>query len=141
MNIVNGKSQKDIENPNGHFPIYGSGGIIGMADSFSCLAGSTIIGRKGTINNPLFIHTNFWTVDTAFGMKPNDALLDLFFFYFCKSFDFNSLDKSSTIPSLTKSDIENICLPIPPLEEQQRIVDKIQEYNILFQSIMTQLQS
>ena len=141
MNIVNGKSQKDIENPNGHFPIYGSGGIIGMADSFSCLAGSTIIGRKGTINNPLFIHTNFWNVDTAFGMKPNDALLDLFFFYFCKSFDFNSLDKSSTIPSLTKSDIENICLPIPPLEEQQRIVDKIQEYNILFQSIMTQLQS
>lgn len=111
-----------------------------MADSFSCLAGSTIIGRKGTINNPLFINTNFWNVDTAFGMKPNDALLDRFFYYFCKSFDFSSLDKGSTIPSLTKSAIENTHVPIPPLEEQHRIIERIQKYNLLFESIMIQLQ-
>ena len=137
VNIVNGKSYKDIENPSGAYPIYGSGGIIGMADSYSCLAGSTIIGRKGTINNPLLINTNFWNVDTAFGMKPCGAILDLFFYYFCKSTDFTALDKGSTLPSLTKSAIENIEIPLPPIAEQQRIVEKIKSYENLFQSILS----
>lgn len=140
VDVKNGKNQREVENPSGAFPIYGSGGIIGMADSYSCLSGSTIIGRKGTINNPLFIETNFWNVDTAFGMKPNEEVDDLYFYYFCKSFDFSSLNKGSTLPSLTKSAIEDIIMPIPPLEEQRRIILKIQEYDELFQNIITHLE-
>ena len=136
VKVVNGKSQKDVENQFGAYPIYGSGGIIGMADAYSCLAGSTIIGRKGTINNPLFIRVNFWNVDTAFGMKPSEALDDKFFYYFCRSFNFASLDKSSTIPSLTKTAIENIIIPIPPKREQQSIIQKIEEYAMIMSRIM-----
>lgn len=72
-------------------------------------------------------------------MKPNEAVHDLYFYYFCKSFDFTSLDKSSTLPSLTKSTIENITMPIPPLKEQHRIVLKIKEYDDLFRNIIKQL--
>ena len=140
VKVINGKSQKEVENPSGSYPIYGSGGIIGMADTYSCLSGSTVIGRKGTINNPLFIETNFWNVDTAFGMKPYEGVDDLYFYYFCLSFDFPSLDKSSTLPSLTKSAIENITMPIPPLNEQHRIVSKIKEYDDLFSNIIKQLE-
>ena len=140
VKVINGKSQREVENPSGAYPIYGSGGIIGMADTYSCLSGSTIIGRKGTINNPQFIETNFWNVDTAFGMKPSESVNDLFFYYFCKSFDFTSLDKSSTLPSLTKSAIEGVIMPIAPFEEQHRIVLKIKEYDRLFQDILTQLE-
>ncbi len=139
VKVINGKSQKEVENLSGSYPIYGSGGIIGMADTYSCLSGSTIIGRKGTISNPQFIETNFWNVDTAFGMKPNEAVDDLYFYYFCKSFDFKTLDKSSTLPSLTKSAIEAITLPIPPLNEQLRIISKIKEYDGLFSNIIKQI--
>ena len=72
VDIVNGKSQKNVESPTGKYPIYGSGGIIGKAMEYTCLAGSTIIGRKGTINHPIFVEENFWNVDTAFGMKANN---------------------------------------------------------------------
>ena len=140
VNVINGKSQKEVENPSGLYPIYGSGGIIGMADAYSCLSGSTIIGRKGTINNPLFIETNFWNVDTAFGMKPNEEVDDLYFYYFCINFDFSSLDKSTALPSLTKSAIEKIIIPIPPLNEQHRIVSKIKEYDDLFRKIIKQIE-
>ena len=139
VKVINGKNQREVENPSGTYPIYGSGGIIGMADNYSCLSGSTIIGRKGTINNPLFIETNFWNVDTAFGMKPCEAVKDLYFYHFCKSFDFKSLDKSSTLPSLTKSAIEDITMPIPPLNEQDRIIFKIKEYDKLSQDFLSQL--
>ena len=131
-NITNGKSQKEVECSKGKYPIYGSGGIIGRSNDFLCYAGSTIIGRKGTINAPIFTEENFWNIDTAFGIKPCEALLDRYFFYFCQTFDFSKLDKSSALPSLTKTTIGNILIAIPPYQEQIRIVTKVNElFNVL----------
>ncbi|MFS2885625.1 restriction endonuclease subunit S [Phocaeicola vulgatus] len=123
--ITNGKSQKNVETLNGIYPIYGSGGVIGRANQYLCIAGSTIIGRKGTINNPIFVEEHFWNVDTAFGLKANDAILDKYLYYFCLSFDFSKLDKSTAMPCLTKTSIGNVLIPIPPYKEQERIVAKI----------------
>ena len=123
--ITNGKSQKNVETLNGIYPIYGSGDVIGRANQYLCIAGSTIIGRKGTINNPIFVEEHFWNVDTAFGLKANDAILDKYLYYFCLSFDFSKLDKSTAMPSLTKTSIGNVLIPIPPYKEQERIVAKI----------------
>ena len=123
--ITNGKSQKNVETLNGIYPIYGSGGVIGRANQYLCIAGSTIIGRKGTLNNPIFVEEHFWNVDTAFGLKANDAILDKYLYYFCLSFDFSKLDKSTAMPSLTKTSIGNVLIPIPPYKEQERIVAKI----------------
>jgi type I restriction enzyme S subunit len=116
---------KNVETLNGIYPIYGSGGVIGRANQYLCIAGSTIIGRKGTINNPIFVEEHFWNVDTAFGLKANDAILDKYLYYFCLSFDFSKLDKSTAMPSLTKTSIGNVLIPIPPYKEQERIVAKI----------------
>ena len=135
VNIVNGKSQKYVEDVNGQYPIYGSGGVIGRAKQYLCLSGSTIIGRKGTINNPILVTENFWNVDTAFGMKPLEGINDLYFYYFCLSFDFSALDKSTALPSLTKTAIGDIVLPIPPLKEQCRIVSEILKYEQLLSTI------
>ena len=127
VNIVNGKSQKEVESVSGEYPIYGSGGIIGRANNYSCESGSTIIGRKGTINKPILVQEKFWNVDTAFGMKPCSVLSDKYFFFFCQAFDFSKLDKSTALPSLTKSAIGDIDFPLPPLPEQHRIAAKIEE--------------
>ena len=142
VDIVNGKSQKNVESPTGKYPIYGSRGIIGKAMEYTCLAGSTIIGRKGTINHPIFVEENFWNVDTAFGMKANNQILeDKYFYCFCLYFDFSKLDKSSALPSLTKTAIGNLILPIPPLAEQQRIVAKIEELFSQLDKIESSLQA
>ena len=142
VDIVNGKSQKNVESPTGKYPIYGSGGIIGKAMEYTCLAGSTIIGRKGTINHPIFVEENFWNVDTAFGMKANNQISeDKYFYCFCLYFDFSKLDKSSALPSLTKTAIGNLILPIPPLAEQQRIVAKIEELFSQLDKIESSLQA
>ena len=142
VDIVNGKSRKNVESPTGKYPIYGSGGIIGKAMEYTCLAGSTIIGRKGTINHPIFVEENFWNVDTAFGMKANNQILeDKYFYCFCLYFDFSKLDKSSALPSLTKTAIGNLILPIPPLAEQQRIVAKIEELFSQLDKIESSLQA
>ena len=124
LEIKNGRNQKAVENPNGKYPIYGSGGIMGYADDYICDAQTVIVGRKGSINNPIFVDEPFWNVDTAFGLVANrEIILPRYLYYFCKRFDFERLNKAVTIPSLTKSDLLKIEIEIPDLAIQRHIVD------------------
>lgn len=124
--IINGKNQKQVECTNGKYPIYGSGGVMAYANSFLCKGGSTIIGRKGTINRPIFVNEAFWNVDTAFGLQPKENCKPYFLFYMCKNIDFTKYDKSVTIPSLVKSDLIKIPIPLPPLPLQQSFAAKVE---------------
>lgn len=127
LSIISGKNQKNVVDSNGKYPIYGSGGIIGYANDYLCEPGTTIVGRKGTINNPIFVDERFWNVDTAFGICPGEELLPKYLYYFCRYFDFASLDKSTTIPSLAKRDLLTIEMPVPLIPDQERIVARIEE--------------
>ncbi len=126
LNIVNGKNQKKVENPNGKYPIYGSGGIMSYADDWLTKENSIIIGRKGNINKPIFVKEKFWNVDTAFGLEPLEELINAdYLFGFCKIFNFERLNKAVTIPSLTKKDLLDIDIPVPPIELQNKFADYV----------------
>ena len=129
LTIVNGKNQKKVKNPNGLYPIYGSGGIMGYADDYICEANTVVIGRKGSINNPIFVETRFWNVDTAFGLCADTSKLEpKYLYYFCDNYDFERLNTTVTIPSLTKRNLLKIEIPLPSLDEQRRIaatLDKV----------------
>ena len=120
LEIKNGKSQKDVIDEKGKYPIYGSGGIIGYASNYITKANSIVIGRKGSINKPFIVKENFWNVDTAFGIEPDNRNINLhYLFLFCNFFDFKRLNKAAVLPSLVKSDLLNIQMPIPPFSIQE----------------------
>ncbi|MGI6766703.1 MAG: restriction endonuclease subunit S [Lentihominibacter sp.] len=126
LEIKNGRNQKAVENPNGKYPIYGSGGIMGYADDYICDADTVVIGRKGNINNPIYVDEPFWNVDTAFGLQAKKSVLSpRYLYYFCKNYDFERLNKTVTIPSLTKHDLLNIKIDLPNLDEQQSVVGQL----------------
>ena len=129
LDIRNGRNQCQVEDANGKYPIYGSGGVMGHATDFICDAGTVVIGRKGSINNPIFVDEPFWNVDTAFGLVAHrDVLLPKYLYYFCVNFDFEQLNTTVTIPSLTKANLLQIEINIPDLDEQRHVVsvlDKI----------------
>ena len=126
LEIKNGRNQKQVENPNGQYPIYGSGGIMGWADAYICERDTVVIGRKGTINNPIYVDRPFWNVDTAFGLAAKrEILLPKYLYYFCCYFNFESLNTTVTIPSLTKANLLNIEIDIPSMDDQTIIVDRL----------------
>lgn len=127
LTIISGKSQKDIETINGKYPIYGSGGIIGYANEYVCPANSVIVGRKGTINRPIYVTEPFWNIDTAFGVVAGVDLVPKFLYFFCLAYNFKRLDKSTGRPSVSKSDLLKIEMPVPSIDEQQHIVSRIEE--------------
>lgn len=139
--IKNGKNQRAVENPDGKYPIYGSGGIMGYADDYICEADTVIVGRKGSINNPIFVEEPFWNVDTAFGLvAKREVILPRYLYYFCRNYDFERLNKAVTIPSLTKSDLLKIEITLPSLEIQEKIVNKLLKIEEVIQARQQQLQ-
>ena len=138
LTIINGRSQKKVENPNGKYPIYGSGGIMSYADEYLSPENSVIIGRKGSINKPIKVKTKYWNVDTAFGIVPDTKKLTCdYLFSFCQIFNFERLNTSTTLPSLTKVNLLQIEMPIPPLPLQEEFARKVQ----LIESIQSKQQS
>ena len=124
LTIKNGKNQKTVEDNNGQYPIYGSGGIIGYAKDWIVKKNSVVIGRKGNINKPILVRENFWNVDTAFGLEPAlEKINTEYLFFFCQLYNFEKLNKAVTIPSLTKSDLLDISIPLPPLSLQNEFAD------------------
>jgi len=128
LNIKNGKNQKQVEDINGKYPIYGSGGIIGRSNAYICNENSIIIGRKGNINKPILVKEKFWNVDTAFGLEVKSEKMSYhYLYYFCLFYDFEIHNKAVTIPSLVKSDLEKIVLPVPPIELQNKFAERIEK--------------
>ena len=141
LTIVNGRSQSKVENPNGKYPIYGSGGIMGYADDYLCEAETIVIGRKGSINKPIFVEEPFWNVDTAFGLVADrEKLVPRFLFYFCVHFDFEKLNTTVTIPSLTKANLLQVEIELPSVSDQNRIVAELSKVDHLISLRKQQLE-
>ena len=64
--IQGGKDQKAVLDDNGEYPVYGSGGIFGYANKYLHDGESVLLGRKGTVDKPLYVNDKFWTVDTMY---------------------------------------------------------------------------
>ena len=110
----------------GDIPVYGSG-----AESFKTCGefkeGPTVLlGRKGaTLHIPHYVEGRFWNVDTAFNVyaKPN---LNLRYFYYCATcFDYKRYMSQTTLPSMTQRDYANMPILLPPLPEQEAIVERL----------------
>jgi type I restriction enzyme, S subunit len=121
LKIRHGKSQRGVVTPNGKYPILASGGEIGRTNMSLYEKPSVLIGRKGTIDNPQFISSPFWTVDTLFFTECVDDVSAKFIFYKFCMINWRSYNEASGVPSLNARTIENIEINIPKCPEQTAI--------------------
>ena len=65
--------------------------------------------------------------NNAIGVKANESLNDLFLYFYLLTIRLENYSRATTVPSVRKTDIENIRLPLSSLPEQRAIVAKIEE--------------
>ncbi|AEE97975.1 restriction endonuclease subunit S [Mahella australiensis] len=121
LKILHGKSQRGVESYNGKYPILGTGGVIGKATEYLCDWECVLIGRKGTIDKPIYMNSPFWTIDTLYYSKPVENQCVKFQYYIFCAIPWYDYTESSGRPSLSRKVIENIPIRIPKYEEQQAI--------------------
>ena len=57
---------------------------------------------------------------------PDSYVFNFYAFFWSKGIELYDYTNATTVPAIRKSDLENIPFPLPPLAEQQRIVDRIE---------------
>lgn len=123
LKIKSGKDQKQVEVENGIYNIYGTGGIIGHTNTFLYDKESVGIGRKGTIDKPVYFDQPFWTVDTLFYSEIYEGFIPKYIFYLFQTINWKKYNTSTGVPSLTSSSIENIEKSFPCYDEQLKVAN------------------
>lgn len=122
--IKYGKSLPDrIRTPSGNVPVYGSNGIVGRHDSAVTAGETIIIGRKGSVGAVNFSPVPCWPIDTAFFCDEFPDDLDVTWLYsFLSCADIAHFGQDGPKPGVRRDSIYEIEIPVPPPEEQKRLV-------------------
>ena len=123
--ICNGQDYKDIEDANGAYPVIGSGGEFARASSFIYNGESVLLGRKGTIDKPLYINGPFWTVDTMFYTKIAVDAFPKFVYYSALNIPFGLYSTNTALPSMTGEALSSHLIAAPKLTEQEEIANSL----------------
>ena len=120
ITINNGKDYKDFLDEE-IYPVMGSGGCFAYCSKYMFDGEALLLGRKGTIDKPLYINGKFWAVDTMFYATPHKDLNCKFAYYLALTFPFQLYSTSTALPSMTQTDLGNNPVAFPPIVEQQAI--------------------
>lgn len=121
LTIGNGCDYKHLSK--GDIPVYGSGGYMCSVDDFLYDGDSVCIGRKGTIDKPIFLRGKFWTVDTLFYTHSYKNCIPKFIYNIFQRINWLKYNEAGGVPSLSKTTINKINIYIPEIPEQQKIAD------------------
>lgn len=121
--IGNGRDYKHLDK--GNIPVYGSGGYMLSVNDYLYEGESVCIGRKGTIDKPMFLTGKFWTVDTLFFTHSFKDCLPKYIFYVFESINWRNHNEAGGVPSLSKTNIYKIEVLIPNPKEQQKIASAL----------------
>ena len=109
------------------FPIFSNGidkdGLYGYTDEAKVLEKALTISARGTIGFTKIREANFTPIIRLIVIILKDRILYKFLDYY---FKYNSLEGvGSSIPQLTVPIVNEKIIPLPPLNEQKRIVEKL----------------
>jgi type I restriction enzyme S subunit len=122
VDIQNGSDHKHVEQSEG-YPVIGSGGAFAYASDYLYDGESVLLGRKGTIDKPLYINGRFWTVDTMYWTKINPLASGRFAYYSALNLPFDYYSTKTALPSMTKAALSSHLIGRPQLEEQKSIAN------------------
>ena len=121
LKIGNGRDHKYLSE--GEHPVYGTGGYMRSVNDYLHDGESVSIGRKGTIDKPMFLEGKFWTVDTLFFTHSFKDCLPKFVYLIFQNIPWQEYNAASGVPSLSKTTIEKIEVFFPKVPEQQKVAD------------------
>ena len=140
IKIKNGADYKKYEVQDNGFPVIGSGGVFAYSSKYAYDGESLLLGRKGTIDKPMYFKGKFWTVDTMFYGIPKDNADCKYLYYQALTIPFKLYATSTAIPSMTQTDLYNNPMCFPCKEEQKAIADYLDLAIKPFDSAITNCQ-
>lgn len=106
-----GKSPNEVSVKNSEFAVLGTGGVMGFASKPLFKAPFVLVGRKGTIDKPLYVDKDSWIIDTAYALHPLSNNSAKFLYYFLHTINLVKYNEASGVPSLNRENLYKITVP------------------------------
>lgn len=112
----------------GPYPYYGATGILDWVEGYIFDEPLVLIGEDGAKwgageASAFPVSGKVWVNNHAHVMRPDrKRLLDEWLIYYLNAADLSEFISGMTVPKLNQGRLKEIPIPIPPLEEQKRIV-------------------
>jgi len=117
----------------GEYPYYGATGIVDYVNDYIFDEKLILIGEDGAKwgpgdNTAFAAEGKYWVNNHAHVIRPNRSIvLDNWLIYYLNMTDLTENITGVTVPKLNQGKLRAIQIPIPSLEEQQRIVSILDE--------------
>jgi type I restriction enzyme M protein len=118
----------------GAIPYYGATGVVDYVEGFLFDEPLVLIGEDGAKwgageQSAFAISGKTWVNNHAHVLRPNRSrILDTFLIAILNRLDLMPYVTGVTVPKLNQANLREIPIPLPPLEEQRRIVAEIEGY-------------
>ena len=110
----------------GQYPVYhGSKDTpLGKYTEFNVKGNTTIVVNTGGIGGVRFCADDFWCSDGSFWIGHSNLLNDRYVYYYLSPLEpyFASQKRVGGVPTIDRSVVENVEIPLPPLPVQEEIV-------------------
>ena len=128
ISIKSGNAIKVRNNKNGSFPIYGGNGISGYSDEYNIDKPTIVIGRVGFYCGSIhYVKSKAWVTDNAFITSIYGNVYDIDFLYYLLTYcNLRQYSNSTAQPVISGKTIYPVHVPVPPIKEQRKIVEKIE---------------
>ena len=93
------------------------------------------IGMAMRLNRYRILGTDALFDNNVAGLIPNRIDIEFLYYYLNGKVDLIKLAGTTTVPSITKSRLESIRIPFPPLSEQQKIVEVLSCVDLAIQKV------
>lgn len=138
--IRNGQDYKTVQAESG-YPVMGSGGQFAYATEFMYDKPSVLLGRKGTIDKPLYVNVPFWTVDTMYYTEINSDIDAKYLYYLSLTILFSRYSTNTALPSMTQENLSNYFFSVPSDKfERSNIKDFLDHETKKIDSLIAQQQ-
>lgn len=144
--IIKGKqfNKRDMLE-DGKYPVI-NGGITpsGYVEMYNQSANTITISQGGASAGFInFIENKFWLGAHAFAINPKDTVLNRYIYHFLKLNQEKLQDKKegAGIPSISKTTLESLEIPIPSLETQEKIVKILDKFTNYVTELQVELQA
>ena len=89
--------------------------------------------NTGSIGEVVWSGVDFWSSDGTFVVETNDVIEDKFLYYYLKTKEqyLKSQKREGGVPTIDRSVVEKLSIPLPPLSVQQEIVRILDKFTQL----------
>ena len=107
----------------GAHPILGANGLIGRTNEVLLDCDLITVGRVGACGETHRSAGPVWVSDNALIAIPNNRVLIDYLYHVLSAFEYQTITSGTTQPLITQNKLKNQVIQLPPLAEQNRIVD------------------